>query len=90
MFLNDQCTSEHEIKFTSEAFKRMTRLRVLAIYNNRVQLSEDFAFPSHDLTSLIWVGYSLASLPSNFHANSLVELSLICSNIKGLWEGNLV
>ena len=90
MVLVDQCTSEHEIKFTSEAFKRMTRLRVLVVDNNQVKLSEDFAFPSHDLTSLTWVGYSLASLPSNFHANNLVYLDLKDSNIKRLWEGNLV
>ena len=90
MVLDDQCTLEHEIEFTSEAFKRMTRLRVLIVDNNQVQLSEDFAIPSHDLTSLTWFGYSLASLPSNFHANSLVNLHLKDSNIKRLWEGNLV
>ncbi|RVW59237.1 TMV resistance protein N [Vitis vinifera] len=78
-----------QIKFTSKAFERMHRLRLLSISHNRVQLSEDFVFPSDDLTCLRWDRYSLESLPSNFHANNLVSLGLTNSNIKLLWKGNM-
>lgn len=88
IFLQDYTSKERQ--FTSEAFKRMTRLRWLIVFHNYVQLSEDFAFPSDDLTCLCWEGYSLPSLPSNFHANSLVELNLNNSNIKRLWNANMV
>ncbi|KAJ9676310.1 hypothetical protein PVL29_025033 [Vitis rotundifolia] len=88
IFLNVYA-SEEQIQFTSKAFKRMNRLRMLHVTHNCVQLCEDFVFPSDYLTYLAWDGYSLASLPSNFHANSLVELHLINSNIKQLWKGNM-
>ena len=88
IFLHDYTSKKIEV--TSEAFKRMTRLRWLIVFNNYVQLYEDFAFPSYDLTYLCWDGYSLSSLPSNFHANNLVELNLLNSNIKRLWRGNMV
>ncbi|KAL6315390.1 hypothetical protein AAG906_000500 [Vitis piasezkii] len=77
------------IQFTSEAFERMHRLRLLFVFHNRIQLSEDFVFPSDDLTCLRWDRYSLESLPSNFHANNLVSLGLRNSNIKLLWKGNM-
>ena len=79
-----------QIHFTYKAFERMNRLRLLYVSHNRVQLSEDFVFPSDDLTSLSWDRYSLESLPSNFHADNLVSLSLTNSNIKLLWKGNMV
>ncbi|KAJ9691431.1 hypothetical protein PVL29_013570 [Vitis rotundifolia] len=88
IFLNVHA-SEEQIQFTSKVFERMNRLRLLHITHNHVQLFEDFVFPSDDLTYLSWDGYSLASLPSNFHANSLVELRLMNSNIKQLWKGNM-
>ena len=52
-------------------------------------LPRDFEFSSK-LTYLHWDGYSLESLPTNFHAKDLVELILRGSNIKQLWRGNKV
>ncbi|WKA11077.1 hypothetical protein VitviT2T_028611 [Vitis vinifera] len=51
-------------------------------------LPRDFEFPSYELTYFHWDGYSLESLPTNFHAKDLVELILRGSNIKQLWRGN--
>ncbi|CBI17047.3 unnamed protein product, partial [Vitis vinifera] len=82
-------TSE-QIQFTCKAFKRMNRLRLLILSHNCIeQLPEDFVFPSDDLTCLGWDGYSLESLPPNFHPNDLVFLGLSNSNIKRLWKGNM-
>ncbi|KAJ9675694.1 hypothetical protein PVL29_024561 [Vitis rotundifolia] len=51
-------------------------------------LPREFEFPSYELTYFHWDGYSLESLPINFHAKDLVELILRGSNIKQLWRGN--
>ena len=83
-------------QLTAESFKLINRLRLLKIHNPLRELFlEDhlprgFEFASHELTYLHWDGYSSESLPFNFHANSLVELSLRDSNIKQLWSGDKV
>ena len=41
-----------------------------------VQRSKDFELPCRELTYLDWNKYSLESMPSNFHADKLVELHL--------------
>ena len=53
-------------------------------------LPRDFEFPSYELTYFHWDGYSLESLPTNFHAKDLAALILRGSNIKQLWRGNKV
>ena len=68
----------------------MNRLRLLKVQFNVLLLSEDFDLPSHELTYFDWNGYPLESMPSNFHANNLVELHLSFSNIRHLLEGNMV
>ncbi|XP_034674575.1 disease resistance protein RPV1-like [Vitis riparia] len=78
-----------QIQFTCKAFERMNRLRLFVVSHNRIQLPEDFVFSSDDLTCLSWDGYSLESLPSNFHPNDLALLKLSNSNIKLLWKGNM-
>ena len=89
MFLNMSITAE-PIKLHVEAFKNMNRLRLLKIGPYMVRLSQDFELPSLELTYLEWSGYSLESMPSNFHAFNLVELYLRFSRIRRLWEGNMV
>ncbi|XP_034701341.1 disease resistance protein RPV1-like isoform X2 [Vitis riparia] len=60
-----------------------------AIIKNTSQMRLDmkFEFP-YELRYLRWDGYPLDFLPSNFDGGKLVELHLICSNIKQLWQGN--
>ncbi|KAL6343081.1 hypothetical protein AAG906_017893 [Vitis piasezkii] len=81
-------------QLTMESFKEMNKLRLLKIHNPRRKLflenhlPRDFEFSSYELRYLHWDGYPLESLPMNFHAKNLVELSLRDSNIKQVWRGN--
>ncbi|KAJ9684941.1 hypothetical protein PVL29_017097 [Vitis rotundifolia] len=87
------------ISFTTEAFRRMERLRLFKVYWScgflnymgeecqNLLLPEDFEFPSLYLRYLHWEGYSLKSLPSNFDGENLIELNLQHSNIEHLWQG---
>ncbi|KAK9941885.1 hypothetical protein M0R45_007577 [Rubus argutus] len=50
-------------------------------------MSGDFQFLSHELRCLIWHGYPLKSLPSNFHPKNLVHLDMPYSHLEQLWEG---
>ena len=91
-----------EISFTTEAFKRVRRLRLLKIYwswgflnymgkgYQKLLLPKNFQFHSHYLRYLHWEGYSLKSLPSNFDGENLIELNLQHSNIEHLWQGKKV
>ena len=92
-----------EISFTTKAFERMERLRLLKVYwscdvnvndmgkeYQKLIIPEDFEFPSYDLRYLHWEGYSLKSLPSNFEGENLIELNLKHSNIRYLWQGEKV
>ncbi|XP_034674470.1 disease resistance protein RUN1-like [Vitis riparia] len=89
-------SASKEIQITTEAFKKMTNLRLLRVYwdglssydSNTVHLPEEFEFPSYELRYLHWDGWSLESLPSNFNGKKLVELSLKHSSLNHLWKGN--
>eukprot|EP00261_Vitis_vinifera_P032198 XP_019073441.1 PREDICTED: TMV resistance protein N-like [Vitis vinifera] len=88
------------IHITTEAFAMMKNLRLLKIHwdlesastreDNKVKLSKDFEFPSHELRYLHWHGYPLESLPLGFYAEDLVELDMCYSSLKRLWEGDLL
>ena len=89
----------NEIHLTSDAFKKMTKLRLLRVYqnaennsmvSNTIHLPQDFKFPSRKLRYLHWDGWTLESLPSNFDGKKLVELSLKHSSIKQLWKEHKV
>eukprot|EP00261_Vitis_vinifera_P034267 XP_019075510.1 PREDICTED: TMV resistance protein N isoform X1 [Vitis vinifera] len=87
-----------ELSIRTMIFAKMKRLRLLKIYWSgycgttekefKVILPEDFQFPAHELRYLHWEGYPLKSLPSNFLGENLVELNMVDSNIKQLWQGN--
>ena len=86
------------IEFTTEAFKMMTRLRLLIVSHKRgsmaknyeVDVTTDFEFPSSELRYLYWDEYPLESLPTNFHGEKLIELNLQNSKLRRLWEGSKV
>ena len=91
------------LDFTTQAFSRMNRLRLLKVYkskkisrnfkdtsnkeNSLVKFSKDFKFCYDDLRSLYLYGYSFKSLPNDFNPKNLVELSMPYSSIKQLWTG---
>ncbi|KAJ9676135.1 hypothetical protein PVL29_024908 [Vitis rotundifolia] len=100
MFLD--LSNLEEILFTTEAFARMNRLRLLKVYKSqdprdevctsqkeecKVQFSRDFKFHYDDLRYLYWHGYPFRSLSSDFNPKGLVDLSMPYSHIKQLWKG---
>ena len=78
------------IKFTTEAFKMMNKLRLLKVCRGHECGSTDFEFPSYELRYLHWDEYPSESLPSNFHGEKLIELNLQNSELRRLWEGSKV
>ncbi|CAN6570550.1 unnamed protein product [Malus baccata var. baccata] len=75
------------VYFSSEAFVKMTKLRLLKIHGDSGYSCENLKFLPHELRSLIWKHFPLKSLPSNFIAKNLVELDMQNSLIEHLWEG---
>ena len=83
-----------------DSLTKMKRLRLLKVYYNhdfpwirnnvRVVLPTNFELSSSELRYLHVQNYPLKSLPTNFHANNLVELNLQHSNIIQLWKENEV
>ena len=85
-----------EIHLSPRAFKEMYNLRLLKFYDSncsthsKVNFSEGLSDLSDELRSLIWYGYPLQALPSNFNPNNLIELDLRYSNLERLWEDRMV
>ncbi|RXH68969.1 hypothetical protein DVH24_031302 [Malus domestica] len=75
------------VYFSSEAFVKMTKLRLLKIHGDNGHSCENLKFLLHELRSLVWEHCPLKSLPSNFIAKNLVELDMQNSLIEHLWEG---
>ncbi|XP_057453012.1 disease resistance protein RPV1-like, partial [Lotus japonicus] len=83
------------INLSSEAFKSMWNLRVLAFeaYNRDVKRINSVNLPTgldslpKELRCFAWRGYPLNSLPSAFRPEKLVELHLPYSNVEKLWNG---
>ncbi|KAK7401086.1 hypothetical protein VNO78_12400 [Psophocarpus tetragonolobus] len=75
----------------------MTNVRFLKLYRGHhyrrskeqfnVYFDNGLESLSHKLTYLYWEGFCLESLPSNFYAEQLVELSMGNSKVKKLWDG---
>ena len=63
----------------------MKNLRLLKI--NNVKLSQGLNYLSSELRFIHWDGYPLASIPTSFELEQLVELHMHCSLIKQLWKG---
>ncbi|KAK0582636.1 hypothetical protein LWI29_027966 [Acer saccharum] len=58
-------------------------------YHSKVHFGEGLSDLSDKLRSLIWLGYPLPALPSNFNPDNLVELDLRHSNVERLWEDSM-
>ncbi|MCH79878.1 TMV resistance protein N-like [Trifolium medium] len=70
--------------FSTKAFKKMTRLRLLQLAG--VQLDGDFEYLSRNLRWLSWNGFPLTCIPTSFYLGNLVSIELENSNIKLLWK----
>ncbi|KAF1872981.1 hypothetical protein Lal_00016093 [Lupinus albus] len=90
MFLD--MTQIPNLHLSSYAFKKMSRLRLLAfdsinnlMIKNPVSIPDGLELP-HNLRYLHWDEYPLNSLPS-IRWENLVDLSMPHSNLKKLWDG---
>jgi hypothetical protein len=70
--------------FSTKAFKKMTRLRLLQLAG--VKLNGDFKYLSRNLRWLSWNGCCLPHIPANFYRENLVSIELENSHVKLLWK----
>jgi hypothetical protein len=70
--------------FSTKAFKKMKRLRLLQL--GGIQLDGDFRYLSKNLRWVHWNGFPLKCIPSSFYQGNLVSIELENSNIKLLWK----
>ena len=80
--------NQREECLDAEAFSKMKKMRLLKIGN--VQLPQGLSYLSNELRFIVWHGYPLKSMPTNFQPRKLVELRMHCSGIKKLWKEIMV
>ncbi|KAJ9167214.1 hypothetical protein P3X46_021880 [Hevea brasiliensis] len=83
-----------EMHLSSETFAKMHSLRLLKFYSTSAKPISTVHLPDEGLRSLSsklrllhWECFPSKSLPSSFHAEKLVELRLVASNVEQLWTG---
>ncbi|KAK7343086.1 hypothetical protein VNO80_26049 [Phaseolus coccineus] len=94
----DTCNLNRDLNLSSNCFAKMVSLRFLDIHCSfsstrfHVYLPSGLESLSDKLRYFYWDGFCHESLPSNFHAEDLVELYMYRSKLKKLWDGvqNLV
>ncbi|KAK2976556.1 hypothetical protein RJ640_015417 [Escallonia rubra] len=72
-----------EVDFSSDALKKMDRLRLLKFRN--VYFSQVIEYLPNQLRWLYWHGYPSKSLPATFKAANLVGLDLFWSHLEQFW-----
>ncbi|KAL6183565.1 hypothetical protein ACLB2K_044976 [Fragaria x ananassa] len=77
-------TSDAKASFSTKAFSKMKRLRLLKL--NHVQLSGGYKFFSNKLCWLCWHGFPLKSVPKDFSLQNVVAMDLQYSKLIHLWE----
>ncbi|KAK2640277.1 hypothetical protein Ddye_028072 [Dipteronia dyeriana] len=89
------------MQLSPQAFKKMYNLKFLKFhdsginlhvgspYNSKVHFPNGLSDLSDKLRSLIWIGFPLTALPSNFNPENLVEFNLRDSNLERLWEDKM-
>ncbi|XP_048433579.1 disease resistance protein Roq1-like [Pyrus x bretschneideri] len=76
--------SDDEESFSTEAFKKMWRLKILKLEN--VKLTGSYKHLSKELRALTWDGFPLEAIPADFDQRNLVYLGLSYSKIVRVWE----
>ncbi|CAN6575065.1 unnamed protein product [Malus baccata var. baccata] len=76
--------SEDEQSFSTEAFKKMWRLKFLWLEN--VKLTGSYKHLSKELRSLVWHGFPLEAIPADFDQRNLVYMVLWNCKIVRVWE----
>ncbi|KAM7474447.1 hypothetical protein LguiB_021690 [Lonicera macranthoides] len=77
-------TSLHGVYLRTDAFKSMTKLRLLKL--SYVQLTGNYENFPKSLLWLSWHGFPLKYVPSEFTLENLVALDLRHSRLKHLWK----
>jgi len=76
--------SPNDIDLRTDAFKNMTKLRLLKL--NYVQLTGTYKNFPKSLVLLSWHGFPLKSIPIEFPLENLVSLDLRQSKLKQVWK----
>nr|XP_028963526.1 TMV resistance protein N-like isoform X3 [Malus domestica] len=76
--------SDDEQSFSTEAFNKMWRLRILWLGN--VKLTGSYKHLSKELRLLYWIGFPLEAIPADFDQRNLVYMELWSSKIVRVWE----
>ncbi|XP_050104073.1 TMV resistance protein N-like [Malus sylvestris] len=76
--------SDDEQSFSTEAFKKMWRLKFLKLEN--VKLTGSYKHLSKELILLYWDGFPLEAIPADFGQRNLVYMELSNSKIVRVWE----
>ncbi|XP_034202032.1 disease resistance protein RPV1-like [Prunus dulcis] len=74
--------------FSTEAFRRMCRLRLLKL--NYVQLTGSYKHISEELRWLCWHGFPLEVIPKDFYQKNLVAIDMSHSKLIRVWEDSHV
>ncbi|KAM7469357.1 hypothetical protein LguiA_007540 [Lonicera macranthoides] len=77
-------TSPNDIYLRTDAFKNMTKLRLLQL--NYVQLTGSYENFPKSLVWLSWHGFPLKSIPVEFSLENLVALHLLHSILEQVWK----
>ncbi|XP_059451126.1 disease resistance protein RUN1-like [Corylus avellana] len=75
-----------EVNFSTRAFIRMRRLRLLQL--DHVQLTGDYEHLSKELRWLRWHRFPQKFMPNNFYSRNLVAIDLRYSNLKQVWKNS--
>ncbi|KAM7474448.1 hypothetical protein LguiB_021691 [Lonicera macranthoides] len=76
--------SPDNIDLRTDAFKSMTKLRLLKLYY--VQLTESYESFPKSLALLSWHGFPLKNIPDEFILENLVALELCYSRLEQVWK----
>ncbi|KAM1015071.1 hypothetical protein ACFX2A_045921 [Malus domestica] len=76
--------SDDEESFSTEAFKKMWRLKILKLEN--VKLTGSYKHLSKELRALSWIGFPLEAIPADFDQRNLVYMELWQSKFVRVWE----
>ncbi|BFG40668.1 hypothetical protein CerSpe_269420 [Prunus speciosa] len=75
----------NEVGFKTEAFRKMRNLELLLLDN--VKISGGYEDFPKNLIWLSWRGFTLKSIPTNFHLENLIALDLRNSSLQHVWKG---
>ncbi|KAL8090846.1 hypothetical protein AgCh_040059 [Apium graveolens] len=88
MEMSEISAFDQGVSFAAQTFKRTSKLRFL--YLNKVNLTGSFEHTFEDLRWFCWKRFPLICLPSEFYAQKLVTLELPDSEMRTLWDSNMV